>query len=279
MPTFEELIAEVLDTYKSRKALRTYKSTLANARHLIETFSGIRVQEISPDDFYSLHVKRCRIEDPNRNLNNDRKLFVRTLFIAYRRGIISVPPVKIPKPDLESTIGREITPTEINFLFSECRNQELKFQMEMALRTGMRKMELLHLRWEYVDLFRAIITLPPQVTKTRKGRAFPIARDLNVRLQTRRLRVPGEWVFPSKLKPGLPIENNRGAWERLLVKTGIRARWHDWRHTCASRKAKAKIPRGFIAKELGMSEKVLSSIYMHLDAEDLRESAESIALP
>ena len=104
MPTFEEIIDEVMDAHKSRSK-RTYIGCIGSAKALKKTFQNTDASKIVPDDFYSLHVKRLREENPKRNLNNDRKMFIRAMYISYRRGLIRTPPIRIPKPDLEKELG------------------------------------------------------------------------------------------------------------------------------------------------------------------------------
>lgn len=278
MPTFDELIDEVMDAHKFR-SMRTYIGCIGNAKSLKKTFANHSASKITPDDFYSMHVKRCRMEEPHRNLNNDRKMFIRCMFVAYRRGIVTTPPIRIPKPDQEKVFGRELSTEEIKLLLSNCSHPELKLQIEIAIKTGMRLREILHLKWDYIKFDTAVVSLPFYKTKTRRGRAFPMARDLILKLYQRRMEIGGEFVFPSTQKAGMPVDNNKKAWGTLLKKTGIKARFHDLRHTSATLKARAGIQRGLISRELGMSEKVLANIYMHLTVEDLRESAEAIALP
>lgn len=278
MPTFEEIIDEVMDAHKSRSK-RTYIGCIGSAKALKKTFQNTDASKIVPDDFYSLHVKRLREENPKRNLNNDRKMFIRAMYISYRRGLIRTPPIRIPKPDLEKAGGRELSFIEIKALLNNCTNPELKLQIQLALKTGMRLREILFLRWEYIDLTKGVISLPAAQTKTRRARAFPIARDLILKLSDRKFTKGSEIVFPSRIKAGVPAYDNKKAWKNLLKRTGIKARFHDLRHTSATIKARAGISRSLIARELGMSEKVLSQIYLHLNVEDLRESAEAVALP
>ncbi len=76
----------------------------------------------------------------------------------------------------ETAKERFLTIEEITRLLEACatsKNKALSAIVTLALHTGLRKTELLTLRWEQVDLSRGAITLG-RSTKSKKGREVPI---------------------------------------------------------------------------------------------------------
>lgn len=56
---------------------------------------------------------------------------------------------------------------------------------------------------------------------------------------------------------------------------GVNCRFHDLRHTAATRKLRSGASIHMVSLVLGMSVKILTSIYQHLTVEDLRATAVS----
>ena len=111
----------------------------------------------------------------------------------------------------------------------------------LAIETGMRRSELLALRWRDVDLERRVAFLP--LTKNGDARAVPLSKRAIELLQS----VPrtADRVF---LVTGNAV---RLAWERLRAAAGVDGlRFHDLRHEAVSR---------FFEKGLSVPEAALAS--------------------
>jgi integrase len=106
----------------------------------------------------------------------------------------------------------------------------------MALHTGMRKGEILKLRWENVNWERKTLRLLD--TKNGESRRLPIDSILLRELSEHRGRVKNEeWVFPSFDNDGnvVPMADVKGSFGQVLKDAGItNFRFHDLRHTFAS---------------------------------------------
>lgn len=269
---FKDIANEILSKYKANPSRRTYKVTLAPMRRLIETFENSALITLVPSD-WEKHLNRMKTLRPNLNLNVDRKLFIQVMRRAYQRGLVKLPPVNIPKPHPYRHVGREITKDEETRLLKYA-DKRIKFQIFLAIQTGMRLQELLQLKWSQVDLENQIISLGNE-TKTSKPRRFAISDIIVTELQKRISNSP--YVFPAPTNPEKPMRDNKFLWQHALKKAHVSCRWHDLRHTCASRKVRAGIPVEIISKELGMSVQTLQRIYCHINDDDLRRSANAVA--
>jgi len=144
----------------------------------------------------------------------------------------------------------------------------------MAILTGARKMEILTLRWENVDLQngRAIL----QETKNGERRTIPIvgkAYELMRGLHS--TRKSDEWVFPSRDKTR-PFDITR-AWKRALKLAGItNFKFHDLRHTCASYLAMEGKSMGEIAAVLGHKTLQMTKRYAHLSDAHIQSVVEGM---
>jgi integrase len=114
--------------------------------------------------------------------------------------------------------------------------QYLHTAVVMALHTGMRKGEILNLRWEHINWERKTVLLTD--TKNGEARRLPIDAMLLRELSDHRSRVKNdELVFPSYDRDGnvVPLNDVNGSFEKAVGDAGIKNfRFHDLRHTFAS---------------------------------------------
>lgn len=133
----------------------------------------------------------------------------------------------------------------------------------LALSTGARKMELLRLTWQDVDLRRAQITL--EHTKNGERRALPLTglalQEMERLAKVRRLGTT--LVFP-RANGQQPLDI-RSAWEKALHAAEITdCRFHDLRHSCASYLAMSGASLVEIAAVLGHKTLQMVQRYAHL---------------
>jgi len=133
----------------------------------------------------------------------------------------------------------------------------------LCLATGARKMEILGLKWDDVDLNRGIITL--HETKNGERRVLPLS-DHTLRLMKQHAKIRQlhcELVFPNH-KGDKPMDL-RAPWETALKKAGIKDfRFHDLRHSAASYLAMNGATMAEIAEVLGHKTLQMVKRYAHL---------------
>ncbi|MGW0865637.1 site-specific integrase [Streptomyces sp. NPDC002611] len=156
---------------------------------------------------------------------------------------------------------REIEPLtakEGRQLLTAARDNRLWAAYELAVRIGLRRGELLGLRWSDVDLHEGVLTVrqalqrvggellivAPKTQRSARRVALPSECVTALRAQqlADREAAGSNWkrtaqglVFTTK--NGTPIEprNRNRSFEALCVRAGVRrVRFHDLRHTCAS---------------------------------------------
>ncbi|HUL72869.1 MAG TPA: site-specific integrase [Vicinamibacterales bacterium] len=109
-----------------------------------------------------------------------------------------------------------------------------------ALETGMRRGELLALRWRDVKWAADLLLLPAEITKTAEARDVPMTRRLKAVLGLRKHAPdgsehgPGAFVFGNEV--GEQIADTRDAWLETCKGSGITGlHFHDLRREFASR--------------------------------------------
>ena len=125
----------------------------------------------------------------------------------------------------------------------------------LALNTGMRRGELLTLAWADIDLPRALLTVNGDTAKSGKTRHIPLNTDATAALET--------WQQTTGQAQGLIFLNDEGkqlasvktAFNRLLANAGIENfRFHDLRHTFASKLVMAGVDLNTVRELLGHSD-------------------------
>jgi len=146
----------------------------------------------------------------------------------------------------------------------ESRNPYLYLIVVLCLSTGARKMEILNLCWDDVDLNRSMIIL--QETKNNERRSLPVthlALDL-LKKHAKVRRLDTDLLFPSPQNPQKPVDI-RLAWENAVKKAGIEDfRFHDLRHSAASYLAMNGASLAEIAEVLGHKTLQMVKRYAHL---------------
>ena len=176
------------------------------------------------------------------------------------------PVLKISKPKISNERTRFLSDEERARLIRACQESESKGLYPvviLALSTGMRRGEILNLKWSDVDLDRGAILL--QTTKNGERRFVPlvgIALDL---LKSRHADQPtNSLVFPAPHCPSKPIDI-RSAWETAVEKAGIsNFRFHDLRHTAASYLAMSQASLLEIGTLLGHKTVQMTKRYSHI---------------
>ena len=125
---------------------------------------------------------------------------------------------------------RYLEKEEIKKLLDNCV-PHLKPVVITALNTGMRKGELLNLKWSDIDFRQGLITL--LYTKNNERREIPLNQVTKNALIKVRKHPDGPYVFCKK--DGRPYGNLKTGFKTALRKAGIEDfRFHDLRHTFAS---------------------------------------------
>jgi integrase len=153
---------------------------------------------------------------------------------------------------------RFLMPDEVQSLLSNCADY-LKPIVTLAVHTGMRKGELLGLKWEQLNFEQGIITLHD--TKNSERRDIPM--DETVKTTLKGMEKKGDHVFCSE--EGKTFVRLQRSFEAALRKSGIENfRFHDLRHTFASNLVMAGEDLNTVRELLGHKDLTMTLRYAHL---------------
>jgi integrase len=192
-----------------------------------------------------------------------------------------------------------LTDDESNRLLEAATGRSMEHLLAVGMWTGMRKGELLGLRWQDVGHQRIQVrqtlvwrsgqpwAFKPR-PKTRAGRrSLPLLPVVAEALAKQNARVvdlkaaPGDlWtdcdlVFPNEIGTPIHPANVNHELTKLEQLAGVEHhRVHDWRHTAATKMLTAGVPDRVVMEVCGWSDRTMLDRYQHVSDEHLDEFVE-----
>lgn len=149
--------------------------------------------------------------------------------------------------------GYELLPDLKAFAYTD----HLKPIVLLAKNTGMRKGEILSLRWSAVDLDNAMVTVRGDNAKSGKTRHIP--------LNSVALDVLTEWKKQSESDYLFPVGSFQKAWQAVVTDSKLLDfTFHDLRHDFASKLVMAGVDLKTVQELLGHADLTMTLRYAHL---------------
>jgi integrase len=271
--TFKEIATDALDYSKLHK--RSYRDDKYRMGRLQDWFGERPAQSLTPGEI----ERRLAGEDwTPATSNRHRSLLSLAFRLAVRAGKVKENPVRQVTRRKENNIRvRFLDAKEETALRAQIRklNPDHEAEFALALHTGLRRNEQYRLRWESIDLARGILTVAD--AKNGEKRYVPLnskAREaLNALARTNK---GSEYVCPGT--DGRLGRDWQRWFEQAVKLAGVgNLRWHDLRHSFASRLAMAGVPLRTIAELLGHKTLGMVMRYAHLAPAHLQEAVERLA--
>lgn len=137
---------------------------------------------------------------------------------------------RIRRLPADNKINRWITPDEAERLI-QALPERYHGPVRLSLLTGLRQMNVLRMRWEWLNLANRTVTIPAKYFKGKREFTTPLNQEA-VELIRRQIGKDTVYVFGRMAAIG---GNEHDVWTKALKEAGIdNFRWHDLRHTWAS---------------------------------------------
>ena len=223
---------------------------------------------------------------------------------ANIRGFIQNDPTDfIPRPKKEQSVADCYSPEECRKLLNALHGDPLELPITLAVLYGLRRSEVLGLRWSAIDFERATITISHSVTSTAiNGKRQMIAKDKLKRKSSFRtlplmpqvaamLQKTAIQRYGTQLPPNddYICVNESGHlftpdflsahFKTILAKNNLRRiRFHDLRHSCANLMISARVPLIEVQQWLGHSSlSTTADFYAHLEYAAKEQNARVIS--
>jgi integrase len=273
----------------SKENKRSWETDRGRMKSLVEHFGQKRLSDISPLDIERYKIERRKTTTRNgkprslTTINREIELLRHALSMALRDGHIRTHPMKDGKVRLyrvNNKIERFLTDEEETRLLAACvgRYEHLRPIIVTALYTGMRRGEIFNLRWSDVDLKNSRL----HIRESKSGRPRSIHMAPNVCREIEKLlplASESECVFgnPSTGKARTDLKHGFTAICKAARITGLR--FHDLRHTFATRLARQSGNIVDVAHVLGHSQISTTMRYAHAIPDRVAEAIDQMVRP
>jgi len=294
--------------------LTTYGGYETNVRTSIAPWfrkRSILLKDLTADhinDYYEDELERLKATSVHKfhaNISKSLKFAVRRGYIDSARAIME----KVNRPKAEKYVGKFLRQVEVEKLYEAVKGHKLELGVLLGAYYGLRRSEIVGLRWESIDFAANTITIEHTVTqasvegariiiaddttKTQSSlRTLPLTPILRAKLlsvqaeqeQNRKLcgrsynKVEGKYIYTDVLGNRIKPDYLSAQFPIFLERNGFRhIRFHDLRHSCAS----LLLANGVSIKEiqdwLGHSTfKTTADIYAHLESDSKLAAAAAL---
>ncbi len=288
--TLSELFERYISEYTvHNKAKRTIRLEKGWARNMLDFFGDVPLAEITPSRISSYKVHLRVKELAPASINSQRGF----LSHAFKKAVmewewISENPVeKVSRERVRNardrwlTLGEEQGLIEASLIHVTGKGNTLEPRywlreiVVFALNTGMRQDEILSLKWPDVDLFRKTAT----VVRSKNGEKRTVPLNLRVfellKAKAKASDATSGYVFASEAGTKILARNLHRGFRGAVKRAGVTDfRFHDLRHTFATRLAQAGIDLYKVARLLGHKDIKMTQRYAHHYPESLRDGVE-----
>lgn len=285
---FEKHYIKAAEYVDGRKVagVRSLGTAKGQLNILRDYFGSCRLRSITHGDVRQFRVTRLAQETRTKSqrtiasVNRELSMLRRMLSVAQREGWILRSPFAagdslISLAD-ENKRERILTREEEVKLLAACdtpQRAHLKAILIRALDTGMRQGEIFSLRWRDVDLENRLVNIRAFNTKTMKQRQVAITTRLAIELERSKASAPDD---PNGLVFGI-LDNVKRSFTAARSKAGLNdLRFHDLRHTAATRLVGAHIPLSEVGRVLGHTQANTTYRYVNSNAETAKRAAAAL---
>lgn len=266
---FTDFLLKWLRVAKSTVKLTTYASYEMMATRIIipyfETLN-IKLKELTTEDiqeFYSAQLERV---SANTVIHYHAVIHRALKYAVKIKTIQSNPAVNVERPRKEKFIGSFYDKKEINTLFDIIQGHPLEVAIKLAAFYGLRREEIIGLKWTAIDFENNTLTIQHTVTecnldgkhievasdtaKTDSSlRTMPLVTNFRAMLLAKKEKQEHyrklcgrsyckeylDYIFVNEMGERWKPRYLSDGFKRILEQNGLRRiRFHDLRHTCAS---------------------------------------------
>lgn len=297
----QEYRFQLQEIAKGRLAVATYSSYAAMIKRPIGPYfrqRNLTLRELEARHLQMFYSEMLRKVKPNTVIHYHAIIHSALKYAVKTDMLIQNVADKVDRPRKNSFQPVFLSADEMQKMFEALRGTKLELPVLMTAFYGLRRSEVLGLKWDAIDFERNTITIKHIVTnakidgkceivcadraKTKSSlRSLPLVSNIREKLlvlreqQKENRRVCGNcyskkydgYVFVDAMGNIFNPRSVTANFSKLLEQNGLRhIRFHDLRHSCASLLLANDVPLKQIQEWLGHSDiGTTANIYSHLD--------------
>ena len=309
---FADFMEQWLEIVKSTVSIPTYSSYVNAVKSIIAPYfrkKKILLRDLQAHDiqmFYQEQLQRVKASSVIHYHANIHK----ALKYAVNNDMIpSNPADQVERPKQDKFYGNFYDRDELNKLFEAVAGTKLELPVLLGAFYGLRRSEIVGLKWSAIDFEQNTITISHTVTSCNlDGKCVIVAKDTTKTKSSRRTLPLVPYFHEKLLAVKAQQERNQklcgrsynrefleyicvddigdrfkpnyitSQFPKLLERNGFRKiRFHDLRHSCASLLLASGVPMKHIQEWLGHSDfSTTANIYAHLDYSSKLTSASAM---
>ena len=264
IPSLVEFSEIYIDYIRNIIQKKSWKRDVSSLKNLIPFFGNVTLDRINFNSLTKYQRNRLKSGAKPATINRELACLRHMINVAIKQEAFHqdnpVSKIKFLKEDNKKE--RILTYQEENLLLSNSP-PHLKPIIITALNTGMRKSEILHLRWNDVDIKNKHLTIEASNSKSNRKRRIPLNKKMiELFCSQQFLTGNSDYVFlNSRSKPFKNQNSIKTAFSNSCKRSKIYGLgFHDLRHTAATR----MLENG--ANILGHSTLAITMRYVHPDS-------------
>ncbi len=264
----EKLCQKYIEYAQQHK--RSWKRDAGVIKKIILFFGNTSVERITQWDVERYKANSGKTVS-KASVNRELAILKRMLRLAVQWGFLGSNPAAEVKLYREEEQPMRVVSTKEEQILIRAAASHLKPIIVMALNTGMRRGEILNMKWTHIDLHEQVIT----VTRTKSGRVrhIPINRAVEATLRAFKGSRDG-YVF---LWRGKHVQSVSRAFKTAVRVSGIKScRFHDLRHTFAMRLVLGGIDIVTVKELLGHADISMTMRYAHPSPESKKRALRTL---
>lgn len=281
--TLHQFTQEFLDYARSTFAHRTWL-IYSGALNNLESLAGnTQLTLLTPQHFDNYKTKRLEAKKSPVTVNIELRALKAAMNTALRWKYLEANPLgNVTQARVAETSPTYFTKQDFQGLLNAISEEWLRELVVFAALTGMRRGELVNLRWEDIDLKRKLIRIqsnPTFRTKQGKRRIIPMSDVVFSLLSSKAQHIRCEYIFHLK---GFKVNDDYASkrFKSFVRKVGLdgKLHFHSLRHTFASWLVQDGVSLYEVQRLLGHSNSKVTQMYSHLEPEKLHSTVNRISV-
>lgn len=262
-------LKEALGGFLSGKAAGTLADSRRSLQRLLDVAGDLRLEHVDKATIMEFRARRLASGASLATVNKDLRQIKSALSYAVDAGWLRDNPLYrwkgMAMREPEKRI-RVIEPEEFQRILESCNDPIFRVLLKVGYLQGLRRRELVNLRWDAVDLESGVLRVENrpehgEFTKSRKNRTIPMAPAIRTEL-SKMFEVASKVVEGGSAKPKIPHVFTRDGkpfppmwvtrrFNRLVAGLGIApATIHDLRRSFSTLAQRAGVDK-YTVKDLG----------------------------